>query len=363
MGTTVLETPPTTRMDDLLRDAIAREASDLHLVVGSPPALRIHGRVCTTPGDAIDAPTILAMMRDIAPPDLVDTIHAQQNVDFSLERTLDGRLRRFRVNVFRARGQLGCAMRVILSDIPSFDWAGFPAGIAQRIAGFRNGLILFTGITGSGKSTSMAMLIKLINERGGSRIITIEEPIEYIHEPIGDSIISQREVGRDLASFCDGLKYGLRQDPDVVLVGEVRDRETAALALSAAETGHLVLTTMHTRDAKGAITRMTDMFAHDAQAEIRTQLAMSLRAVVSQHLIEPAQPGQRRALALEVLFNNLPIGSAIRSGKVETISDAILGGRSEGMISLDDNLRQLVQAQQITPETARHYANDPRRVC
>jgi len=283
------------------------------------------------------------------------------DADFSIQRTIGGTCRRFRVNVFRSRRRLGCSIRIVPERIPTFEWAGFPRGIAVRLASFRNGLILFTGVTGSGKSTSMAMLIEALNEAGGYRIITIEEPIEYVFAPRRDTIISQREVGIDVSSFADGLKYGLRQDPDVMLVGEIRDRETAQLALSASETGHLVFSTMHTRDAKGAITRLTDMFPRDAHHTIRTQLAMSLRAVISQHLLPAAEEGQPRALALEVMFNNLPVSSAIRSGKIEAISDAILGGKADGMIALDESLKQLTRIGGITPETGRQFANDPRR--
>ncbi len=349
-------------MLDLLLGAINRDASDLHLVAGQPPAYRVHGALSSLDAPALEPAPLTEMIRTICPPEVASRLDTAQNVDFSYQREIEGATRRFRVNVFSARRSLGCSIRVILDQIPSLTWAGFPPGVAERITTFRNGLVLFTGITGSGKSTTMAMLIEVINQRGGSRIITIEEPIEYVLTPQPNTVISQREVGADLSGFHDGLKYGLRQDPDVILVGEVRDRETAQLAISAAETGHLVLTTMHTRDAKGAITRLADMFPQDAQGEIRSQLAMSLRGVVSQHLLPPATPGDRRVLGVEVLFNNLPISSAIRAGKIETISDSLLAGRVDGMIPLDECLKQLVQANRITPDVAREYANDPRRI-
>jgi twitching motility protein PilT len=201
------------------------------------------------------------------------------------------------------------------------------------------------------------MLINMLAQEGDYRIITLEEPIEYVFPNSGNSIVTQREVGRDVDSFADGLKYGLRQDPDVILVGEIRDRETAQMALSAAETGHLVFATLHTRDAKGAVTRFGDLFPQQVQGEIRAQLSLALRAVVSQHLL-PSAAGGKRELALEILFNNSPIASAIRTGKDETIDRNILTNRAEGMLPLDESVRQLFLANRITRETAEHFVSD-----
>ncbi len=348
-------------VEDLLAWAVEADASDMHLVAGTPPCCRVHGRIHAESTTPLTEPEILAALERICPPELAQTLTATRDADFSVQRNVAGRSRRFRVNVFRAQRRLGCAIRIILDEIPTLDWSGFPAPVAERLAGYRNGLVLFTGITGSGKSTSLAMIIGLINAAGGRRILTIEEPIEYVHAPSPNTVISQREVGTDTASFSDGLKFGLRQDPDVILVGEIRDRETAQMALSAAETGHLVFSTMHTRDAKGAITRITDMFPQEAQPNLRTQLAMSLRAVVSQHLLPAAAAGQRRALAMELLYNTLPVASAIRTGRIESIDDAILTGRADGMLALDDSLRMLVASGAVTKETARRFANDPKR--
>lgn len=355
--------PPSTTCDiqSWLATALERGASDLHLVAGSPPALRTNGRLEWLDHQPLPERELADAIRSICPAGVMDALDAARDADFALTIDFRGRPRRFRANVFHSRGTVGCSLRSILEEIPSLEWAGFPPHVAARVAGFRNGLVLFTGVTGSGKSTSMAMLIQMINQRGGQRIITIEEPIEYLFTPAPNTVISQREVGRDVASFSNGLKYGLRQDPDVMLVGEIRDRETAQMAISAAETGHLVFSTMHTRDAKGAITRLADMFPQDAQPTVRTQLAMSLRAVVSQHLIPATDADARRVLAIEAMFNALPVASAIRAGKIEAIDDAILTGRGEGMIPLDESLRQLVQAGRITLDTAHPYANDPRR--
>jgi twitching motility protein PilT len=199
----------------------------------------------------------------------------------------------------------------------------------------------------------------MLSQGGDCRIVTVEEPIEYVFPPGAGSVVTQREVGVDTASFYEGLRSGLRQDPNVILVGEIRDRETAHMALSAAETGHLIFATLHTRDSKGAITRITDLFPHDSQDSVRTQLALSLRFVVSQHLLPSAEPGERRQLAIEVLCANSAVRSAVRFGKIETIDTALQTGRRDGMVTLDENLARLAAAGKITMEVARQYANDP----
>jgi twitching motility protein PilT len=229
----------------------------------------------------------------------------------------------------------------------------------ERIAALRQGLVIITGVTGSGKTTTLAAMIDRINRREGSRIITVEEPIEYIFAPVGTSVVSQREVGVDVDTFYDGLVSGLRQDPDVILVGEIRDHATAQMAISAAETGHLILTTLHTQDAKGAVTRLIDLFPRDAQDDIRTQLSLSLRVIVCQHLLPGVRENEKRALALEVLTATHPVRAAIRFGKIESIESAIQTGRKDGMTSLDESLAQLAMSKRITWDTARSYAKDP----
>jgi twitching motility protein PilT len=187
----------------------------------------------------------------------------------------------------------------------------------------------------------------------------VEEPVEYQFPRMPNSVVTQREVGADVLTFADGLKYGLRQDPDVILVGEIRDRETAQMALSAAETGHLVLTTLHTRDAKGAITRFADVFPQDGQQTVRAQLAMSLRAIVSQRLLPGPERAAKRVLAIEVLWNTHPIANAIRTNRIESIDNYILTGREEGMVTFDESLRQLLRAGKITRKVAEQNVNDP----
>jgi twitching motility protein PilT len=343
----------------LLRDMVPREASDLHLVPGHAPTYRVHGELQALRSEPLEAVTVASMLDAIVPDPVRRRIADSKDVDFSIATDQNGTPCRYRANVGYAQGQISACFRHVPNNIPTFEWMGFPRGLAERLVNLTNGLVIITGITGSGKTTSLAALINLLNDIGGYRIITIEEPIEFVYPKNERSVITQREVGVDVDSFYDGLKYGLRQDPDVLLVGEIRDRETAAMALSAAETGHLIFATMHTRDAKGAITRFVDLFPHVAQDDVRTQLALSLRCVVSQHLLPSVREGEKRALALEVMHVNHPVRIGIRFGKIESIESAIQTGRKDGLISLDESLQQLVSAGRISIETARRHAKDP----
>jgi twitching motility protein PilT len=349
-----------TSLNDFLTLAVGQGASDLHLVAGYRPTLRLHGQLRPLDAAVLSDTDTRDLLLPLCPEKFRGQFDATQNVDFALEATLQGEVRRFRVNLFANSGQLGGCLRIIATSIPEFDWAGFPRALAERLTQFRNGLVLISGVTGAGKTTTLAMLINRMNQAGGYRIITVEEPIEYIFPRNENSLVSQREVGQDVGSFADGLKYGLRQDPDVILVGEIRDRATAQMALSAAETGHLVFSTLHTRDAKGAVSRYVDLFPQTVQSEIRAQLAMSLRAVISQHLLPAWPPGEKRELALEVMFNNAPIASAIRLGKLETIDTNIQTGRADGMLTLDESIKRLWQAGKISQETAERFVSDRR---
>lgn len=342
--------------------AVDLGASDLHIIAGHPPVVRLHGELQELRSRALDATTIESLLVPLAPSHALDRFRAELNVDFALEMERAGGRQRYRANYFFSGEQMGACFRVIPEAIPEFQWAGFPRDLAERLAHFRNGLVLISGVAGSGKTTTLAMVINLLNQEGGYRIITVEEPIEYLFPKNPGSLVTQREVGLDVLTFADGLKYALRQDPDVILVGEIRDRETAQMALSAAETGHLVLSTLHTRDAKGAISRYADLFPQDSQREIRSQLSLSLRAVLSQHLLPSVRPGEKRVLALEVMFNNSPIASAIRFGKIESIDNNILTGRGEGMLTLDESVRRLLKDGRITRETAEHYVSSTDRL-
>jgi twitching motility protein PilT len=337
--------------------AVEAQASDLHVVPGYPPTLRVHGQLRQLDSALLDPVAVRELLAPLCPAYAMGRFRAAHNVDFSLELMLRGQAERFRVNYFLSGEQMGGCFRVIPSTIPDFQWASFPDDLAQQLAHYRNGLVLICGVVGSGKSTSLAMLINQLNQQGGYRIITVEEPVEYLFPKTPVSLVTQREVGRDVHTFADGLKYALRQDPDVILAGEIRDRDTAQMALSAAETGHLVLSTLHTRDAKGAISRYADLFPQNVQQEIRSQLAMSLRAVVSQHLLPNIHKDEKRVLALEIMFNTPAIGAAIRFGKLESIDTAILTGRAEGMRTLDESIKRLLKDGRISRKTAERFAS------
>jgi twitching motility protein PilT len=337
-------------------------ASDLHVVVDHPPVLRVHGRLRPLGEEPLDGDTVRELLTPLCPAEAMARFRAEKDVDFALEMPVESQRQRFRANYFLSGQQMGGCFRVIPAAIPDFEWAGFPETLARRLAHFRNGLVLVSGVAGSGKTTSLAMIINLLNREGGYRIITVEEPVEYLFPKRPQSVVTQREVGTDVRTFADGLKYGLRQDPDVMLVGEIRDRNTAQMALSAAETGHLVFSTLHTRDAKGAVSRYTDLFPQNVQREIRSQLSLSLRAVISQHLLPSVHQGEKRVLALEVMFNNSPIASAIRFGKVESIDNNILTGRNEGMLTLDESINRLLQEGRISRETAERFISSGGRL-
>jgi twitching motility protein PilT len=344
---------------ELLHQAAEREASDVHLVPGYPATFRVHGNLETVGDAVLDSDQVERMVRTLVPERFEASALERMSVDCSLSIVHNGSPCRFRANVYLAQDRWCACLRQIASEIPSFEWLGFPQELAQRLVSYTNGLVIITGVAGSGKSATLATLVDFLRKTGNHHILTVEEPIEYLHHPGAGGLVTHREVGRDVDSFADGLKYGLRQDPDVVLVGEIRDRETAQMALSAAETGHLIFTTLHTRDAKGALTRFVDLFPHDSQDDVRKQLAMSLRSVVSQHLLPSAVPGEKRVLALEVLHATPQVQAAIRAGKIESIESNIQTGRKEGMLKLDDDLQRLVRLGKISVETARRFAKDP----
>ncbi|MBN9519626.1 PilT/PilU family type 4a pilus ATPase [bacterium] len=339
--------------------AVEGGASDLHLVVGHPPVLRLHGELTELPEPPLTAAVVEPILGTLCPPGAFERLEAHRSLDFSFDLSVEGRSARFRANLFHAGGAVGACFRVIPSALPDLALAGFPAPLADRLATLRDGLVIVTGPTGSGKTTTLAMLVHRLNRAGGYRIITVEEPVEYVFPRSAHSVVTQREVGADVLTFADGLRSGLRQDPDVILVGEVRDRETAQMALSAAETGHLVFTTLHTRDAKGVVTRYADLFPQDMQHSIRSQLALGLRAVVSQRLLPGTERGGRRHLALEVLWVAHPVAAAIRQGKIEGIDNLIVTGRADGMVTFDESVRQLLIAGKITRAVAEQNVSDP----
>jgi len=353
---------PSAELIQLLQAAVEREASDLHLVPDYPPMLRIHGQLRPAAETPLTGEQTRHMVETLLPERCRGLIEQSKNMDCSVALSHRGAESRFRASVYLAQGQWCACLRHIPNEIPSLDWLGFPADLAQRLVSHSNGLVVVTGIVGSGKTATLAALVHLLRQNTNKRVLTVEEPIEYLHPATVGGLVTQREVGRDVDSFADGLKHGLRQDPDVILVGEIRDRETAQMALSAAETGHLILTTLHTRDAKGALTRLVDIFPQETQDDIRGQLAMSLRSVVCQHLLPALAEGEKRVLALEVLHANQQVQVAIRSGKIEMLESAIQTGKRDGMFTLDEDLQRLVNAARISLETARRYAKDPNAI-
>ncbi|MDR7415671.1 MAG: type IV pilus twitching motility protein PilT [Armatimonadota bacterium] len=338
---------------DLLVLARERDASDLHLTVGSPPRLRLRGELVDVEGwPPITREELHAMLYDI----LTDAQKAQfeehLDLDFALELQSLGR---FRVNIFHQRTGEGAAFRVIPSRIRSLEELGLPP-VLRELALREHGLILVTGPAGSGKSTTLAAMVDLINATRRVHIITIEDPIEFVH-PHRKALINQREVGVHAKSFSAALRAALREDPDVILVGEMRDLETIALALTAAETGHLVLATLHTSSAAQTIHRIIDVFPSHQQEQIRVQLAETLVAVVAQVLL-PTADGLGRVPAVEVMVATPAVRNLIRESKVHQIPSVIQTGLREGMQSMDQSLRHLVKTGKVTPEVAVRWATE-----
>ncbi|HEX6084475.1 MAG TPA: PilT/PilU family type 4a pilus ATPase [Thermoanaerobaculia bacterium] len=348
-------------LEKLLIEAAQRGASDLLLVAGVPPVFRIGGRLTRTAEGALTNDEIHALLAGVLTGKVREKIEADGAADFSLRLSRaagddDRRAWRFRVNVHRQRGTLAAAIRALPTEIPTLTQLRLPPTLAELVKPTR-GLVLVCGPTGSGKSTTLAALVGELNRAEARHIITIEDPIEYEHRN-GKAIVEQIEVGRDAPSFAAALRASLRQDPDVILVGEMRDLETVATALTAAETGHLILSTLHTSDAAQAIHRIIDVFPPAQQTQIKLQLAISLNAIVVQHLL-PRQDNQGRAVAVEVLLNNNAIRNHIRNDKLQQLPTEITLGRRQGMISLEDSLAKLVQDGLITADDARMRSARP----
>lgn len=331
----------------LLDEARRLGCSDVHLTVGLPPIVRLHGelrKLSMFNEQTNDA--ILEVAKYITTSGNMDKINANEDADFSYVSKSGYR---HRVNVFHQRGNVAIAIRILRNEIPTIEDLGLPP-VIKEFADRPRGLILVTGPTGSGKSTSLAAMIDYINTKRNCHIITIEDPIEYTHVH-KKSMINQREVGLDVNNFSDALRSSLREDPDVILVGEMRDYETISAAITAAETGHLVMSTLHTTGAADTINRIIDVFPAHQQSQIRTQLASTLVGVVSQTLVQNCA-GDGRVAATEVLIATDAVSAMIRENKVHMITTAIQTGRSMGMMSLDQCLAQYVKDRKIRLETA-----------
>ena len=341
------------KIDDLLREVLNSNSSDLHLVVGSPPMLRTHGRLMPVAGAAVlDGESIRELILSTMGPDVTEKFLKDKEVDYSL--AVPG-IARFRVNSYTQRNSAAAAFRLIPEKIPSIDDLKLPQ-ICHTFATLQQGFILVTGPTGQGKSSTLAAIIEEINQTRAEHIVTIEDPVEFIYAN-KKSIISQRELGGDTRSFRRALKSVLRQDPNVVLVGEMRDTETMKLALTTAETGHLVFATLHTNSASQTIDRIVDSFSEEQQDQIKTRLANSLEAVFSQRLI-PSKDG-KRVVAAEVLVASPAVRSNIREGKVHQIDNIIQTSAELGMSLLETNLADLVARGIIDKDVAYRYANHP----
>ena len=340
-----------------LFDLVAKEkASDLLISSGAPPILRINGELFRSRTDALTPEDTEKLIFEFLTQEQKDRFERDKELDFSLAV---GRKHRFRVNVYLQKGAITAAFRPIPEDMPSLEDLGLPKGVAER-TGRRQGLVLVTGPTGHGKTTTLAALIDKINNERACHIITVEDPIEYVHAH-KRSIVDQREVGGDTHAFKTALKYVLRQDPDVILVGEMRDLETIQAALTAAETGHLVFATLHTNDAIQTVDRIIDVFPGDQQQQIRFQLSMVLLAIVSQRLLPRAdQPG--RALAAEFLMNNGAIANLIRDAKTHQVYSVVETSHKEGMITMDRSLKTLFKAGRISHDDAVANMRNPKEL-
>ena len=340
-------------MRELLEEMVAQGASDLHVTAGLPPQYRIDGKITGTNFPALDGDDTRRLAYSILNDEQKKRFENEKELDFSFG--VQG-VSRFRANVFQQRGVTSMAIRQIPYDIHSFEELGLPK-VCRELIERQNGLILVTGPTGSGKSTTLATMVDTINSTRNGHIITIEDPIEYVHQH-KNCIINQREVNQDTLSFPAALKYVLRQDPDVILIGEMRDRETIEAALTIAETGHLALATLHTNSTYESINRIVDVFPSAQQNQVRSQLSFSLAGVVTQQLI-PRSRGQGRVLALEVMVCTPGIKAMIRDNKTHQIYGQMQAGQKYGMQTMNQSLSQAVLNKWITRDEALGRSSDP----
>ena len=346
--------PQGVNLRSLLEEMVSRNASDLHVVAGERPKLRVDGDITNSSVD-----------QEMTPKDTLQIAYSvlteQQKKRFELEDELDfsfgiQNLARFRGNVFKQRGCVSMVVRQIPFMIKTFDQLGLPGSIA-KMAEKPRGLVLVTGPTGSGKSTTLAAMIDKINRERKGHIITVEDPIEFIHKH-QSCIINQREIGSDTKSFANALKYALREDPDIILVGEMRDLETIAATLTIAETGHLAFATLHTNSAAEAINRIIDVFPSHQQSQVRAQLAFVLEGIVTQTLLPKAQ-GKGRVMAAEILVVTPAIRALIRDDKVHQIYSSMQAGKKWGMQTLNDALYQLYMNREVTADECLRVSGDP----
>jgi twitching motility protein PilT len=343
-------------MSDLLQLVVEENASDLHLNVGVPPVLRIHGRLQLLDAPALKPEDTERLMKSITSEDHQQKVREGGGTDFGFSF---GKAARFRVSVLKAKGHIGVVLRQIPNRLMSLEDIGLPVQVKELL--FRpRGLILVTGPTGSGKTTTLACMLNVVNQERDCHIVTVEDPIEYYHEH-HKSIVTQREIGVDVPGFGEALRRVLRQDPDVILVGEMRDLETMMAAITAAETGHLVFATLHTTGAARTVDRIVDAFPTTQQAQIRTQLASSIVAVISQLLLIRTD-GPGRVAAFEIMISTPAIQALVRENKTYRITSEIQTGAKWGMITLDAYLMALYQAGKIAYEDLITKSQDPESI-
>jgi twitching motility protein PilT len=336
-----------------MQEVVSQGASDLHLSVDSPPMLRIDGSLRPA-GCSVtwSREKIKAALLSILTEPQQEIFEKELELDFAYTIAANAR---FRVNIYQQRGSMGGAFRIIPTELKQLTELGVPESVG-KFAQLARGLVLVTGPTGSGKSTTLAAMVDLVNSTRADHIVTVEDPIEFLHQH-KKSIVNQREVGADTHSFAAALKHVLRQDPDVILIGELRDLETISVALTAAETGHLVFATLHTQDAPQTIDRVIDVFPPHQQGQVRTQLAATLQGVVCQTLVKRAD-GKGRVVATEILVATPAIANLIREGKTYQIVSMMQAGRAQGMHTMDQHLADLVTAGTITYAAALEKAHD-----
>lgn len=339
-------------LDQLLNELVERDGSDLHLLEGIVPKARVHGHLEPLRDHEVDVPEMVRTMLDERQRGIFD-----RNGEVDVAHEVEG-IGRFRVNAFRFHRGVGAVFRLIKTHIPTIEELGLPAEI-ERFTHLRRGLVLVTGPTGSGKSSTLAALLDIVNERDAKNVVTIEDPVEYVHRDKQSRFV-QREIGKDTESFADALRSAARQDPDIVLVGEMRDRETIGLALRLAEMGLMVYSTLHTSSVARTIDRIVEVFEEDEQPQVRSMLAGSLAGVLSQILCRTAD-GEARVPATELLFTSTALRSVIREGAAHKIESMLTAGRDEGMHRMDDSLFRLAVNGVIEGEEAYRKANEKAR--
>ncbi len=340
-------------LDELLEIVVENNASDLHMCVGLPPMLRLDGELRPMRYEKFTPPVVQRMIYDIMTDDQIQRFETELELDCSYQMR---QIARFRVNVYRDKGNVAAALRLIPQDIPTISQLGLPP-VTEDLANRPRGLLLVTGPTGSGKSTTLASIINQINLERSEHILTVEDPIEYLHTH-RKSIINQRELGQDTLSFNAALRSALREDPDVILVGEMRDLETIQLAITCAETGHLVMATLHTNNAAESVDRMIDVFPADEQEQIRVQLANNLVGIMSQQLL-PRAGEKGRVAAIEVMLATAAIRNLVRENKAFQMHSIIQTSRDVGMQSMDQALSDLYKQGLITYEMAQRRSHNP----